>query len=387
MIPYGKQDISEEDIKAVLDTLRSDFITQGPRLVEFEEKLSEITNAEYTTAVNSATSALHIACLSLGLKEGDYLWTSPNSFVASSNCALYCNAKVDFIDIDKSTYNISITALEEKLKKAKVENCLPKIVVPVHFSGASCDMQKIKQLSNQYGFKIIEDASHSIGATHKDSPVGSCEFSDITVFSFHPVKIITTGEGGAATTNDLEIYKKLCKFRTHGITKEQEEYIGSFSGPWKYEQHELGFNYRLTDLQANLGISQLNRLEQFIKRRREIAQEYFDILEEISEISLPDRSQLTTSSWHLFVIQLNESKIREQVFCYLRENGIGVNVHYIPIHLQPFYQSLGFKNGDFPCSEDYYSRAITLPLFPLLKSKDLRLIKEKLIEALSLNNS
>lgn len=382
MIPYGRQYITNDDADAVLETLKSDFLTQGPKVPEFELALSQYCGSRHCVAVNSATSALHIGCLALGLGPGDFLWTSPNSFVASSNCGLYCGATVDFIDIDERTYNISIFELEKKLESAKKENKLPKIIIPVHFAGASCEMERLKELSEQYGFSIIEDASHGVGGDCEQKKIGSCHYSDITVFSFHPVKIITTGEGGAALTNDEDLYKKMMMFRSHGITKESSDYIGDFNGPWKYEQHFLGFNYRMTDLQASLGLSQLKKLDEFVHKRREIVKRYFELLKDIDAITLPCEKQQKTSSWHLFVICLKDKKKREPLFNFLRENGVGVNVHYIPIHLQPYYRKLGFERGSFPIAENYYETAITLPLYPFLSENDLQYIKDKLIQGL-----
>ena len=383
MIPYGKHNISEEDINEVVKVLRSDFITQGPLVPKFEKKISEYTGARYCVAVNSATSALHIACLALDLGIGDYLWTSPNSFVASANCALYCGAKVDFVDIDESTFNISISELERKLGVAKAENKLPKVIVPVHFSGASCEMERIFELSKIYGFKVLEDASHAVGADYKSTKVGSCQFSDMAVFSFHPVKIITTAEGGVVLTNNQNFAEKMRTLRSHGITKDSESFVADFSGPWKYEQQGLGFNYRLTDIQACLGISQLKRLDEFVAKRRDLAKKYSDEFRDVSGIEIPSISFLETSSWHLYVIKVKSSTKRGALFNDLRIQGIGVNVHYIPIHLQPFYKNLGFKKGDFPKSEDYYERCLSLPLFPDLSEKDFKFIVKIVKELLN----
>jgi len=365
MIPYGKQDISEEDIAAVVEVLKSDFITQGPRLIEFEEAVSHYCGSEYAVAVNSATSALHIACLALGLGEGDLLWTSPNSFVASANCGLYCGAKVDFVDIDANTYNLSADELEKKLQQAKVDNRLPKVIVAVHFAGQPCEMQRIHQLSKEYGFKIIEDASHAIGGRYLDNKIGSCEFSDITVFSFHPVKIITTAEGGMALTRQPELAEKMRLYRSHGVTRDADLMTKPAEGDWYYQQVELGFNYRMTDMQAALGTSQLQRLDEFVARRHQLLKQYQDLLQGLP-IKLPFQHADGYSALHLFPVQIDSNlvaKSRRQVFDELRILGIGVNVHYIPIHTQPYYQQLGFNKGDFPVSEQYYDNAISLPMF------------------------
>jgi len=371
-IPYGKQDIDDSDLEAVISTLKSDWLTQGPLVGDFEKAISKKCGAQYACATNSATSALHIACLALGLRKGDTLWTSPNTFVASANCAIYCNAKVDFVDIDPATFNICTNALEKKLIEAERENNLPKAIVPVHFGGLSCDMEHIYRLSEKYGFKIIEDASHAIGSTYKDYPVGSCKFSDITIFSFHPVKIITTGEGGMALTNNEELASRLESFRTHGITRDSQSMIGESEGPWFYQQINLGFNYRITDIQAALGLSQHKRLDEFVKRRNELAKRYKKEFQNL-EIRFQEVSTDNVSAYHLFVINLlnaEDIKNRKNIFTSLRDAGIGANVHYIPVHYHPFYKSLGFSKGDFPISEKYYDSAISLPMFPGLKEED-----------------
>jgi UDP-4-amino-4,6-dideoxy-N-acetyl-beta-L-altrosamine transaminase len=364
-IPYGRQDISQEDIDAVIEVLRSDWITQGPAINSFEEAVAKYCGAKYAVAISSATAGLHIACLAAGLGQGDILWTSPNSFVASANCGLYCGAKVDFVDIDTHTYNLSVDELERKLLWAQQQKCLPKVVVPVHFAGQSCEMQRIAALSEQYGFRIIEDASHAIGGSYQGQPVGSCQFSDMTVFSFHPVKIITTGEGGMVLTNDEELYQKLIQFRTHGITRNPDLMEGESHGSWYYEQLELGFNYRMTDIQAALGASQMQRLDRFVERRQFLANRYNQLLQNLP-LTLPWQHPDTDSSWHLYVIRLKLDKINKthrQVFEELRECGIGVNLHYIPVHTQPYYQKLGFNLGDFPQVEAYYQEAISIPLY------------------------
>jgi UDP-4-amino-4,6-dideoxy-N-acetyl-beta-L-altrosamine transaminase len=365
MIPYGKQDINQADIDSVISVLKSDFLTQGPQVPLFEKIVSSYCDAKFSVAVNSATSALHIACLALGLGKGDWLWTCPNSFVASANCGLYCGAKINFVDIDPQTYNMSVEELEKKLIHAKVENKLPKIVIPVHFSGQSCDMKKIHSLSLEYGFKIIEDASHAIGGKYINKKIGSCQYSDITVFSFHPVKIITTAEGGLATTNSTLIAKKMQLYRSHGITRDKSDLKIKTDGSWHYQQVELGFNYRMTELQAALGINQMKRLDEFVARRH-ILQKRYDLLLKNLPIIKPYQNKNVYSAVHLYPIQINRkyvSKNREQIFNELREAGLGVNVHYIPIHTQPYYLQLGFKEGDYPNSEAYYSHAISIPLF------------------------
>ncbi len=379
MIPYGKQNISKEDLDQIKEVLNSDFLTQGPKITEFEEAICSSTNANHATAVSSATAALHIACLSMGLGDGDILWTSPNSFVASSNCALYCGAEVDFVDIDIETNNISIEKLEKKLRQAKETNTLPKILIPVHMCGFSCDMASIHELSKEYGFKIIEDASHCIGAKYQDNPVGSCQFSDIAVFSFHPVKIITTGEGGVATTNCEELDRMMKIYRTHGITRNAELMEGKKEGDWFYEQVSLGFNYRITDIQASLGISQLTRLEKYVKKRNELAEIYDKSLSDLP-ITLPPRSDSVFSSFHLYIIKINDLKkfSRKDFFDYLRSNNIGANVHYIPIHLHPFYKSKGFNPGDFPSSEESYEKSVSIPIYQDLSKKDQDYIIEKI---------
>jgi UDP-4-amino-4,6-dideoxy-N-acetyl-beta-L-altrosamine transaminase len=370
MIPYGKQEITRSDIDAVVKVLNSDFLTQGPVVPQFEQIVAEYCNVEHTVAVNSATSALHIACLALGLGKGDYLWTSPNTFVASANCGLYCGAKIDFIDIDHNTYNVSSQVLEEKLVRAEKNGKLPKIVIPVHFAGQACEMEKIHQLSKKYGFKIIEDASHAIGGKYQNRQIGSCLYSDITIFSFHPVKIITTGEGGMASTNSPVLAEKMRLLRSHGVTRNAKLMTKRSEGAWYYQQIDLGFNYRMTDIQAALGISQMRRIDQFIKHRHEIQQRYDKQLAQLPVVT-PFQVKEAYSALHLYPIQINYdviSKTRNQVFDEMRKSNIGVNVHYIPVHTQPYYQSLGFKQGDFPNAENYYSRAMSLPIFSSMTS-------------------
>ena len=365
MIPYGRQDINQEDINAVIEVLRSDFLTQGPQVPKFEEVVRLQASAEYAVAVNSATSALHIACLALGLGEGDYLWTTPITFVATANCGIYCGAKVDFVDIDPLTYNLSADALEDRLIRAKQLGTLPKVVIPVHFAGQSCDMKRIHQLSQEYGFKIIEDASHAIGGQYLNKPIGCCEYSDITIFSFHPVKIVTTAEGGVATTNQSELFEKMGLLRSHGVTRNPKLMTKEVDGSWHYQQVGLGFNYRLTELQAALGVSQMQRLIDFVKKRHVLQERYHDKLAGLP-ITLPFQSENSYSALHLYPIQLelnNISKTHKEVFDELRESGLGVNLHYIPVHTQPFYQRMGFSEGDFPVAESYYKHAISIPLY------------------------
>ena len=365
MIPYGKQEITQRDVDAVLDVLQSDFLTQGPKVPEFEDSLTHYTGAKHAVAVNSATSALHIACRALGLGEGDWLWTTPITFVASANCGLYCDARVDFVDIDPATYNMSPERLEEKLIVAKARGVLPKIVIPVHLCGQPCDMRAIQKLAKEYGFKIIEDASHAIGGKYAGKPIGNCEYSDITVFSFHPVKIITTAEGGAAVTNNQSLFEKMSLLRSHGITREPARMENEAHGDWYYEQIDLGFNYRMTELQAALGVSQMQRIDHFIAQRHHLADRYDQLLR-LLPITLPFQLENTYSGRHLYVIRLELSSIsisHEEVFNELRKRGIGVNLHYIPVHIQPYYERLGFNKGDFPEAECYYREAISLPLF------------------------
>lgn len=365
MIPYGKQDINQQDIDSVVDVLKSDFLTQGPQVPAFEAALVEHTGANHALAVNSATSALHIACLALGLGQGDWLWTSPITFVASANCGLYCGAQVDFVDIDPDTYNMCPKRLEEKLIQAKANGKLPKVVVPVHLCGQPCDMAAIAKLAKEYGFKVIEDASHAIGGRYKEQPIGNCEYSDITVFSFHPVKIVTTAEGGAALTNQKALADKMALLRSHGITREPEMMTEASHGGWYYQQVDLGFNYRMTELQAALGVTQMQRLDEFVAARHVLSKRYNQMLSELPLV-LPYQLENTYSGLHLFVIRLKLDDIsltHKQVFDALRENGIGVNLHYIPVHTQPYYQAMGFAEGDFPESERYYKEAISLPMF------------------------
>ncbi len=365
MIPYGRQDITQADIDAVVAVLQSDYLTQGPMVPQFEQAVAAHVGAKHALAVNSATSALHIACLALGLGPDDWLWTSPITFVASANCALYCGAQVDFVDIDPRTYNLSPRALEEKLIAAEKTGKLPKVLVAVHLCGQPCDMAAIHSLGERYGFKIIEDASHAIGGKYKGEFIGNCRYSDITVFSFHPVKIITTAEGGMALTNSPELANKMALLRSHGITRDPAQMTHEPDGPWYYQQVDLGFNYRMTELQAALGVSQMARLNQYVARRHELAIRYNQLLADLP-ITCPWQHSDSYSGLHLYVIRLQFDKINKthrQVFESLREQGIGVNLHYIPVHMQPYYQRMGFKAGDFPQAERYYGEAISLPMF------------------------
>jgi UDP-4-amino-4,6-dideoxy-N-acetyl-beta-L-altrosamine transaminase len=365
MIPYGRQDITPEDIAAVEAVLRSDFLTQGPAVPGFEQALAAYCGAARGVAMNSATSALHVACLALGLGPGDRLWTSPNTFVASANCGLYCGAEVDFVDTDPATYNMSVAALEARLVAAAAEGRLPKVVIPVHFAGQSCEMRAIHALGQQYGFRIIEDASHAVGATYLGEPVGNCRYSDITIFSFHPVKIITTAEGGMAMTNDPALAERMERLRSHGITRDPAAMAWDSEGPWYYQQVELGYNSRITDLQAALGHSQLARLDDYVARRHAIAARYDAALAGLP-LTTPWQHPDSRSALHLYPIRLHDAARRREVFEALRAAGIGVNVHYIPVHTQPHYHRLGFRPGDFPEAERYYAGAISLPMFPTL---------------------
>jgi len=363
MIPYGRQDIDDDDVAAVVETLRSDFLTQGPRIPAFEACVADAVDARHGVAVNSATSALHIACLALGVGPGDLVWTSPLTFVASSNAALYCGADVDFVDVDPRTFNLDPAALEQKLEAAER---LPKVVIPVHLTGQSCDMAAIAAVCGRYGVRIIEDASHAVGAEYMGAPVGGCQYSDIAVFSFHPVKIITTGEGGMALTNDDHLAERLTLFRSHGVTRDPALMQGEPHGGWYYEQIELGYNYRTTDIAAALGIRQMERLPQFIARRREIAARYDEAFAG-STIATPWQAPYGQSSWHLYVVRVPG---RDAVFTGLREAGIGVNLHYMPVYLQPYYRRLGFEPGYCSEAEAYYREAISIPMYPTLSEAD-----------------
>ena len=382
-LPYGRQNINQEDIDSVINVLKSDYLTQGPMIEKFEDKVCKKVNSKFATGFNSATSALHIACIALGLKEGDWLWTSPITFVASANCGSFCNAKIDFIDIDPNTGLMSIEQLKIKLRNAEKYGKLPKIIIPVHLAGSSCEMKAIYNLSKIYGFSIIEDASHAIGGEYLRKKVGSCNFSHISVFSFHPVKIITTGEGGMAVCNDKEIHKKMIKLRSHGITKNQEDFKIPNNDPWHYEMQELGYNYRITDISCALGISQLNRLDKIIKERNKVYKCYENLLKDLP-VSLIEIPKNVKSSVHLAIIRLNKNnkEIHRNIFKHFRKNNIGVQLHYSPVHLQPYYRSRGFKIGDFPISENYSRDAISLPLFPGIKSNEIDRVIQCLKSAL-----
>lgn len=382
MIPYGRQDITQADIDAVVTVLKSDFLTQGPQVPLFEDAILQACAAQYAVAVNSATSALHIACLALGLGPGDWLWTTPNTFVASANCGLYCGAQIDFVDIDPRTYNLCATELEKKLVAAEKAGTLPKIVIPVHFSGQPCDMQAIHALSQKYGFKIIEDASHAIGGKYRGEPIGNCRYSDITVFSFHPVKIVTTAEGGVAVTNNAEIAEQLGLLRSHGITRDTHLMTKPIDGPWYYQQIDLGFNYRMTDMQAALGVSQMQRLDTYVAKRHELAQRYDELLQDLP-VTTPWQHEDSYSGLHLYVIRLQLDKIKKthlEVFEGMREAGILVNLHYIPVHIQPYYQAMGFKTGQFPQAEQYYQEAISIPMFPVMTEEQQKKVVATLIK-------
>lgn len=383
MIPYGRQDISEADIQAVVDVLRSDFLTQGPAIPAFEKSVADYCRAEHAVAVNSATSALHIACLALGVGPGDVVWTSPITFVASANCALYCGAEIDFVDIDPLSYNLSVERLAEKLAQAANSGKLPKVVIPVHLCGQPCDMAGIHALSQQYGFRIIEDASHAIGGKYRGETIGNCRYSDVTVFSFHPVKIITTGEGGMALTNDAKLAKRMQLLRSHGITRDVNEMTHAPDGPWYYQQIDLGYNYRMTDLQAALGLSQMQRLDEFVTKRHAIAALYDQLLTGLPVIA-PWQHADSYSGLHLYVIRLKLEEIgctHRQVFEALRAAGIAVNLHYIPVHRQPYYEGLGFQAGYCPEGERYYAEAISLPMFPGLTAEQQNRVVRALAEA------
>jgi UDP-4-amino-4,6-dideoxy-N-acetyl-beta-L-altrosamine transaminase len=385
VIPYGKQEISQQDIDAVIDVLKSDFLTQGPQVPAFEKAIALYCENEYAVAMNSATSALHLACRALNVGVGDTVWTSPISFVASANCALYCGASVDFVDIDPKSYNLCPKLLAIKLEHAETIGTLPKVVIPVHLSGQSCDMESIYKLSQRYGFAIIEDASHAIGGRYKNSPVGSCRYSDISIFSFHPVKIITTAEGGVAVTRSKALSEKMSLLRNHGITREESQMKGESDGPWYYQQQELGYNYRMTELQAALGLSQLSKLDECVRLRRQVADRYKQKLAALP-ITLPEQAEESFSAWHLYIIRLNLDSLavtHRQLFEMLRGNGIGVNLHYIPIYRQPFYASMGFQKESFPHSEQYYREAISIPLFHQITSSEQDYIVETLTKSLA----
>jgi UDP-4-amino-4,6-dideoxy-N-acetyl-beta-L-altrosamine transaminase len=374
MLPYGRQEVTDSDIAAVEAVLRSDFLTQGPAVPAFERAVASRVGAAHAVALSSATAALHVACLALGVGPGDVVWTVPNTFVASANCALYCGASVDFVDIDADTWNLSVDRLREKLAEAARTGRLPKVVIPVHFSGQATDQEAIWELATQYGFRIIEDASHGIGASHGGEPVGSCRWSHITIFSFHPVKIITTAEGGLALTNDDELATRMALFRTHGITRDVAHFVGDDSADppaFYYEQQLLGYNYRMTDLHAALGASQLGRLDAYLTRRNEIARRYDQLLAGYP-LQLPTVAAVNHSAFHIYVVRVKTggAAARRRVFDRMRRSGIGVNVHYAPVHLQPYYRALGFRPGQFPEAERHGETAITLPIFPAMSDKD-----------------
>ena len=384
MIPYAKQDISDGDIDSVIEVLKSDFLTQGNKVPLFEDIISERVGAKYALAANSATSCLYLSCLSLGLSKEDILWTSPITYVASANCALYCGAEVDFVDIDPLTWNISVEILEEKLKTARKIKKVPKILVLVHLAGNPCDLQKVFDLSKEYGFSIIEDASHALGSKYSGEHIGSSVYSDISVFSFHPVKNITTGEGGMILTNNQKLSEKIHLYRSHGITRDTKKMINKEEGLWYYEQLLLGFNFRMSDIHAALGISQMNSLDKFISKRNELSQIYTEELKGLP-LTIQRVRKEDLSAWHIFVIRLKLSELklsRLEIYNSLRNKGIGVNVHYIPVHLHPFYKNLGFNKGDFPNSENYYDGAITIPMFTKLKKKEIKYIIQALKESI-----
>ncbi len=384
-IPYGRQSISDEDIAAVTDVLRSDWLTQGPTVERFEQAVAAYCGASHAVAVCNATAALHLACIALELGPGDLLWTSPNTFVASANCARYCGASVDFVDIDPLTYNMSVPALADKLVQASAVGRLPKVVVPVHFAGQPCDMAGIADLAARYGFRVIEDASHAIGGDYRDGKIGDSRYSDLSVFSFHPVKVLTTGEGGMLLTNQPALQSRLARLRSHGITRNPQEMDSPSEGGWYYQQVELGFNFRITDIQSALGLSQLQRLDHFIARRRELAARYDTLLAPLP-VTTPHQAPWGRSAFHLYPVQIDDTRThhrREAVFQAMRDAGVGVNVHYIPVHLQPYYRKLGFEVGDFPQAERYYANALTLPLYYDLTEAEQDAVVEALRTALA----
>jgi UDP-4-amino-4,6-dideoxy-N-acetyl-beta-L-altrosamine transaminase len=383
VIPYGRQSISDEDVAAVERVLRSDWITQGPAIMQFERSLADYTGARHGLAVSNATAGLHLACMALGVGKGDLVWTSPNTFLASANCALYCGADVDFVDIDPGTYNLCVDKLEAKLRAAQAAGRLPKVLIPVHFAGQSCDMRAIHALARQYGFHIIEDASHAVGADYEGGKVGNCRYSDITVFSFHPVKILTTGEGGMLLSNDDALHRQLGLLRSHGMVRDPADLEDHGQGAWYYEQHTLGYNYRITDIQAALGLSQLGRLDAFVARRRAIAARYTTLLADLP-VTTPFQAAYGESAWHLYPVWIQPgadgdvAARRKAVFASMREQGIGVNVHYIPVPTQPYYRKLGFAPGQFPAAERYYAGAISLPMYFSLSDAE----QEQVVDAL-----
>lgn len=394
MIPYGRQTVSQDDIDAVISVLQSDWLTQGPAIEGFEAALASYTGAAFSLAVSNGTAALHLACLALGMGKADRVWTSPITFVASANCARYCGAQVDFVDVEPGTWNISIESLTAKLRQAKQDNKLPSLLIVVHFAGQSCDMAAISQLADEYGFAVIEDASHALGADYEQGKVGNCRYSSMSIFSFHPVKMITTGEGGAITTNDPQLHKALLALRTHGIVREPEDLLAPADGPWSYEQHSLGYNYRITDMQAALGQSQLKKLDQYVAQRRTIVQRYNDMLSD-TPVQCPIQKPQGAPSWHIYPICLWYSaenpknlgtitQARRQIFTGLREQGIGVQVHYIPVYRQPYYADMGFSGDSFPVAESYYAGAITLPVYPALSEDDQQRVVDVLHDQIDL---
>ena len=382
-IPYGKQHINEADIQAVVNVLRSDMITQGPAVESFEKTLQCYCNVNHAIAVCNGTAALHLAYLALGVGKGDFVWTSPNTFLATANAAVMCGGSVDFVDIDPDTYNISPVALEKKLIEASYKGCLPKVVAPVHFAGQACDMKAIYELSLQYGFKIVADASHAIGGYYLNNPIGCCQYANITTFSFHPVKIVTTGEGGALTTNDQSLADKISSLSTHAMIRDEALMSKPKEGAWYYEMHALGYNYRITDIQCALGISQMENIDNFVTKRHQIKEYYDENLSQLDEVTVHEHSKDRYSALHLYPIQVPRDK-RKQLFDYLRQNSIGVNVHYIPVYLQPYYKNYDFYEGYCPNAESYYERAISLPIYPDLTKEDLQYIITKIQEGLVL---
>jgi len=386
MIPYGKHDLSADDINAVIEVLNSDFLTQGDKVELFQETICKFVGAQYAVATNSATSALHVACLALGIGRGDVVWTSPITFVATSNSVLYCGAAIDFVDIESSSANLCPIKLEEKLKQVQSEGGqMPKAVIAVHLRGMSCNMKAIKKLSDLYGFKIIEDGSHAIGGSYCNNPIGSCQYSDITVFSFHPVKIITTGEGGVAVTNNQKLFDSMKMLSSHGIVKDKKKFISSVEGPWHYEQQALGFNYRLTDIQAGLGISQLKRLKEFVSRRKEISDRYQELLKDAPITSLATDNGQYSSSHHLYVVRVNEISSQTEhaeIFSKMHKKGVMVGLHYMPVYKQPYYQQFNFLADNFPNAEQYYREAVSLPIYYRLTDSEQDYVCSALLEAI-----